>query len=180
MQLCASWYSALAYCTRTVILCANKGHNVDGHVFSFASVTDQDRLYLAVDKSVRLLYDAESNPKSAAHVDDIVKHLMFCCLENQLDALEATESPLQEPTHHRGSHRALLSAQTQRQPIRPDLHRRSFSKYGTEAAGLVRRSASVFANSLRAGLFALIVAACGVLVAYCDIVFGFFRLVRKY
>lgn len=45
----------------------------------------------------------------------------------------------QEPTHHRGSHRALLSAQTQRQPIRPDLHRRSFSKYGTEAAGLVRR-----------------------------------------
>ena len=28
------------------------------------------------------------------------------------------------------------------QASRPDLHRRSFSKYGTEAAGLVRRSAS--------------------------------------
>ncbi len=97
---------------------------------------------------------------------------MVHCL--QPDALEATLSALQEPAHHRGGQRALASAQVQRQPIRPDLHRRSFSKYGTEAAGLVRRFASVFANSLRASLCAHSVAACRMIVAYCCMVFGFF------
>jgi len=90
--------------------------------------------------------------------------------------MEATESALQEPAHDRGGPRALPPAQIQRQPIRPDLHRRSFSKYGTEAAGLVRRSASV-AIRLPASLCALTVAACGVIVAYCGIVFGFVLLV---
>jgi len=102
---------------------------------------------------------------------------MFCCLGDQPDALEATMSPLQEPAHHGGGQRALPPAQIQRQPIRPDLHRRSFSKYGTEAAGLVRRSASFFAIGLRASLFTLLVAACGMIVAYCCIVCGFFLLV---
>lgn len=89
-------------------------------------------------------------------------------------------SPLQEPAHHGGGQRALPPAQIQRQPIRPDLHRRSFSKYGTEAAGLVRRSASVFAISLWASLCAPEVAACGVNVAYCGIACGFFLLVCKF
>ena len=38
--------------------------------------------------------------------------------------------------------KAMLASRLQGQASRPDLHRRSFSKYGTEAAGLVRRSAS--------------------------------------
>lgn len=35
--------------------------------------------------------------------------------------------------------KAMLASRLQGQASRPDLHRRSFSKYGTEAAGLVRR-----------------------------------------
>ncbi len=91
--------------------------------------------------------------------------------------MEATLSSLQESAHDRGSQRALPPSQIQRQLIRPDLHRRSFSKYGTEAAGLVRRSASVFAISLCPSLRAQSVAACGMIVAYWCIVYAFFRLV---
>ena len=50
---------------------------------------------------------------------------------------------LQNSAKPGGGQPGLGSTQVPRQPLRPDLHRRSFSKYGTEAAGLVTRSANV-------------------------------------
>lgn len=52
-------------------------------------------------------------------------------------------SVLQNSAKPGGGQPGLGSTQVPRQPLRPDLHRRSFSKYGTEAAGLVTRSATV-------------------------------------
>jgi len=51
VQLCASCYSALAYCSRIVMSCANtrRTTHFNQQVFNSAGLTNPDRVYLAVE-----------------------------------------------------------------------------------------------------------------------------------
>ena len=78
-------------------------------------------LTLSVTEKVGSAYSAQPNESHEHHVASV----------------------LQNSAKPGGGQPGLGSTQGPRQPLRPDLHRRSFSKYGTEAAGLVTRSATV-------------------------------------